>query len=50
MATPPPDGRYVAEHIAGARYLELPAPHLSNVQAATAFTQALVQFLGNRME
>jgi 3-oxoadipate enol-lactonase len=50
MATPPPDGRYVAEHIAGARYLELPAPHLSNVQAATAFTQALVQFLGHRME
>jgi 3-oxoadipate enol-lactonase len=49
-ATPPDDGRFVADHIAGARYLELPAAHLSNIQAAVAFTQALVRFLSGRME
>jgi 3-oxoadipate enol-lactonase len=49
-STPPNDTRYVAEHIENARYAELAAPHLSNVQAAPAFTQALVQFLTGRME
>jgi 3-oxoadipate enol-lactonase len=49
-STPPNDTRYVADHIANARYVELAAPHLSNVQAAPAFTQALVQFLTGRME
>jgi 3-oxoadipate enol-lactonase len=48
QATPPDDGRFLADHIQGARYVELDAPHLSNIQAASAFTQALVQFLGNR--
>ena len=33
-----------------ARYVELPAAHLSNVQAAPAFTQALMQFLTGRTE
>ena len=32
------------------RYVELPATHLSNVQSAPGFTQALVQFLSHRME
>lgn len=50
MATPPDDGRYVADHVPNARYVELPAAHLSNVQAASAFTQALVQFLAHRTE
>ena len=45
LSTPPDDGRYLADHIPGARYVELPAPHLSNVEAAPAFTQALLQFL-----
>ncbi|MDE2002268.1 MAG: 3-oxoadipate enol-lactonase [Betaproteobacteria bacterium] len=45
QSTPPDDGRYVAEHIPGARYVELQAPHLSNVEAASAFTQAILQFL-----
>jgi 3-oxoadipate enol-lactonase len=44
-ATPPADTRFIADEIPGARYVELPAPHLSNIQAAPAFTQALVQFL-----
>jgi 3-oxoadipate enol-lactonase len=49
-STPPHDGRYLSDHIANARYVELQAPHLSNVQAATAFTQAVMQFLAHRME
>ncbi len=50
LATPPADGRFTADQIHGARYVELPAAHLSNIQAAPAFTQALVQFLTGRME
>ena len=49
MATPPDDGRQVADHIQRARYIELPAAHLSNIQAAPAFTQALVQFFTGHM-
>ncbi len=45
LSTPPDDGRYLADRIPGARYVELPAPHLSNVEAAPAFTQAMLQFL-----
>ena len=45
LSTPPADGRYLAERIPGARYVELPAPHLSNVEAGPAFTQSLLQFL-----
>jgi 3-oxoadipate enol-lactonase len=44
-ATPPADGRFLAESIGGARYVELPAAHLSNVEAEGAFTRALVGFL-----
>jgi 3-oxoadipate enol-lactonase len=50
FATPAEDGRFVAEHVPNAHYVELPAAHLSNVQAASAFTQALMQFLTGRME
>jgi 3-oxoadipate enol-lactonase len=45
MATPPADGRYLAETIRDARYVELPAAHLSNIELAPAFTAALVDFL-----
>ncbi len=31
-ATTPANGRYLAEHIAGARYAELDAAHLSNIE------------------
>jgi 3-oxoadipate enol-lactonase len=50
QSTPPDDGRYVARHISGARYVELLAPHLSNVEAGPAFTQALLEFLNVRKE
>jgi 3-oxoadipate enol-lactonase len=44
-ATPPADGRLLAEGIAGAEYVELPAAHLSNLEAPEAFTSAVVAFL-----
>ena len=44
------EGRYAADHIPRARFVELQATHLSNVQAAPAFTQALLQFLTDRTE
>lgn len=45
FATPPADGRWLAERIPGARYLELPAAHLSNVEAETPFNRSLLEFL-----
>ena len=45
QATPPEDGRYLAEQIEGARYVELPAAHLSNIEAAELFTAAVLTFL-----
>lgn len=47
-ATTPPDGRYLAEKIPGAQYLELNAAHLSNIEAAEPFTAALLKFLGQQ--
>jgi 3-oxoadipate enol-lactonase len=44
-ATSPDDGRFLANNIAGARYLELEAAHLSNIEAASAFNDAIVRFL-----
>jgi len=43
--TPPHDGHFMAEKIAGAVYKELPAAHLSNIEAAEAFTMEVRQFL-----
>ena len=43
--TSPEDGRFLADHIAGSRYVELQAAHLSNVEAASAFNAALLSFL-----
>jgi 3-oxoadipate enol-lactonase len=44
-ATPPADGRFVAEKIPGAQYLELNAAHLSNIETPEPFTAALLNFL-----
>src|ERR1700723_139445 len=44
-ATPAADGRFIAEHVSGARYVELDAAHLSNIEAAGRFTVELIQFL-----
>lgn len=48
MSTPPESGRFVAEKIPGARFVELNAAHLSNWEVAQAFTSQLVDFLDNR--
>ena len=46
VATPPADGRWIAEQIANARYVELPAAHISNVEQPQLFTAAVIDFLG----
>jgi 3-oxoadipate enol-lactonase len=46
---PVADARMVADRIPGANYLELQAAHLSNVEAAPQFTEALLKFL-NELE
>jgi pimeloyl-ACP methyl ester carboxylesterase len=43
--TPPQDGQFLAQGIAGAKYVELPAAHLCNVQAAAQFNTVSVGFL-----
>nr|WP_269137797.1 3-oxoadipate enol-lactonase [Pseudomonas sp. MMS21 TM103] len=43
--TTPEHGRFMQQHIAGAQLVELPAAHLSNVEADDAFTRAVVDFL-----
>jgi 3-oxoadipate enol-lactonase len=45
QATPPEDGRLVAERIPGACYVEFDAAHLSNWEAAEPFTDNVVGFL-----
>jgi 3-oxoadipate enol-lactonase len=45
VSTPPQDGRFLADRIEGARYVELPAAHVSNIEVASAFTGALMEFL-----
>ncbi len=44
-AVPIQDVRWLADHIPGARFTELPAAHLSNVEASTAFNETISSFL-----
>jgi 3-oxoadipate enol-lactonase len=44
-ATPAVQGESLARTIPGARFLCLPAAHLSNVEAASSFTEAVFDFL-----
>jgi 3-oxoadipate enol-lactonase len=46
-ATTPADGQFLAEHIPGARYVELNAAHLSNIEDADRFTREVVTFLSS---
>jgi 3-oxoadipate enol-lactonase len=46
-ATPPADGRFIAEHIPGARYVELNAAHLSNIEDHDHFNTELAAFLNS---
>ena len=45
VATTPADGRYLADHIAGARYVELNAAHLSNIETSDRFNTELNAFV-----
>jgi 3-oxoadipate enol-lactonase len=45
VPTPAAEGRKLAACVAGARYVELDAGHLSNVEAAEAFSAELTSFL-----
>jgi 3-oxoadipate enol-lactonase len=45
QATPPADGKFLAERISGARYVELSAGHLGNIEAEAHFTDAVLGFL-----
>jgi 3-oxoadipate enol-lactonase len=45
VATPPAEGRWLADAIPGAQYCELAAAHLSNVETADPFTAAVSNFL-----
>lgn len=44
-AIPVADAQFLAERITGAKAIELPAAHLSNVEKADSFTQAVSNFL-----
>jgi len=44
-ATPPADGRFLADHIRGAKFTELPAAHLSNIEAREQFNRESLAFL-----
>lgn len=44
IATPPADGRFLAQHIAGAQSVEFEAAHLSNVELPREFAVALLEF------
>jgi 3-oxoadipate enol-lactonase len=45
LSTPPADGRFIASQIPGARFIELSAAHLSNIEAADRFTLEVEKFL-----
>ena len=46
-STTPADGRFLADHIPGARYLELNAAHLCNIEDGHAFTREVCGFLSS---
>ncbi len=43
--TTPTDGRFLAEHIPGARFVELSAAHISNIEAQSEFNREVLSFL-----
>ncbi|HSY33747.1 MAG TPA: alpha/beta fold hydrolase, partial [Verrucomicrobiae bacterium] len=45
QSVPPPDAQKLTKQIPGARFLELPAAHISNVEAATRFSDEVSEFL-----
>ena len=48
QATPPDHARLIAASVPNAKFVELDAAHLSNIEAEDAFTAAVLDFLVNR--
>lgn len=48
IATPPADGRFLAQHIAGAQSVEFDSAHLSNIESSREFNEALLSFFLSR--
>ncbi len=46
-STPPADGRFIADQIHGAHFVELSSAHLSNIEAADRFNAVVTEFLSN---
>jgi 3-oxoadipate enol-lactonase len=46
--TTPADGRFLVQRIHGAQYVELNAAHLSNIEDADVFTDALMKFIAQQ--
>jgi 3-oxoadipate enol-lactonase len=46
-ATPPSDGRFIAQRIPSAKYVELNTAHLSNIEDAEHFNSELAAFLNS---
>lgn len=44
-SVPPGDSRALADGVSGARFVERDAQHLSNIERAEEFTQAVLDFL-----
>lgn len=44
-ATTPDDGRFLAQQIPGARFVELPAAHISNIESQVSFNQEVLSFV-----
>jgi 3-oxoadipate enol-lactonase len=49
-ATPPEANEYIKDHIPGARFAMLDAAHISNVEQAEAYTNAVLEFLRGRYQ
>ena len=49
-ATTPADGQFLANHVSGARYVELNGAHLSNIEDADRFTREVCAFLNSYKE
>ena len=45
VATPPADGRFIAERVPGARYVEFDTAHLSNIEVPEKFSETVLNFL-----
>jgi pimeloyl-ACP methyl ester carboxylesterase len=45
LATPPAAGRFLADAIPGARYVELPAAHIANVEQPERYADLVLRFL-----